>query len=170
MWQSSRCSPPVSPPTPTPLAPLSADPPVDGAWTQGFFPGLLWLTLERERLIKGSLPWPYTTDEVQSMAREWQGSFRKHARKAINHDQGFRYASSYGRDLKLTGNEDCKPVLIEAADSLWDRYDPKVCPPWQRCCREMSLSWPVVFPPATCSLRSHVSLTYRLAASAPGTP
>lgn len=60
------------------------------------------------------------------MAREWQASFRKHARKAINHDQGFRFASSYGRELKLTGNEECKEVLIEAADSLWDRYDPKV--------------------------------------------
>lgn len=115
-------------PRPLPYLPRNAraNTPVDKAWTQGFFPGLLWLTLERERLIKGSLPWPYTTDDLESMAREWQASFRKHARTAINHDQGFRFASSYGRELKLTGNEECKTVLIEAAESLWDRYDPKV--------------------------------------------
>lgn len=65
-------------------------------------------------------------DDVQAMARRWQAAFRRHARDAINHDQGFRFACSYGRDLALTGHEPCKEVLVEAADSLWDRYDPKV--------------------------------------------
>lgn len=110
--------------------------PVNKAWTQGFFPGLLWLYLERERLLSGSLPWPYTVEDLESMAREWQAGFRQHARKAINHDQGFRFASSFGRDLKLTGEQSNKEVLVEAAESLWDRYDPKVSAAAQRRCGE----------------------------------
>lgn len=96
------------------------------AWTQGFFPGLLWLLVERERLVPGFLPSAYSVEDLEEMARTWQQGFRQHARKAINHDQGFRFATSFGRDFKLTGEESNKEVLIEAADSLWDRYDPKV--------------------------------------------
>lgn len=74
-------------------------------WTQGFFPGSIWLVAERERLLPGSLERArgstntsgYTLAEVESAARRWQGCFRHQTRPAINHDQGFRFQPCYGR-------------------------------------------------------------------------
>ncbi|KAL1413228.1 hypothetical protein Q8F55_000981 [Vanrija albida] len=100
---------------------------IDVAWTQGFFPGLLWLLVERERLVPGTLAAAgYTEEEVVALARRWQGSFRHMARHAINHDQGFRFQLPFGRDLALTGDKSTVAVLVEAADSLVDRYDDAV--------------------------------------------
>lgn len=71
---------------------------MDTAWTQGFFPGLLWLLVEREALSPGTLSAAgYDVDEVIGLARKYQSSFRHLARYAINHDQGFRFQLSYGR-------------------------------------------------------------------------
>lgn len=71
---------------------------MEHAWTQGFFPGLLWLLIERERLLPGTLAAAgYTVEQVQDLARQYQASFRHMARHAANHDQGFRFQTCYGR-------------------------------------------------------------------------
>lgn len=67
------------------------------AWTQGFFPGLLWLLVERNRLLPGSIEALYSEDEIIQYARKYQDSFKFLARPSINHDQGFRFQLSYGK-------------------------------------------------------------------------
>jgi hypothetical protein len=67
------------------------------AWTQGFFPGLLWLLIERERLEPGTLGAGYTEQEIMHLARRYQDGFESMKRPAENHDQGFRFQLSFGR-------------------------------------------------------------------------
>lgn len=100
---------------------------VSNGWTQGFFPGSLWLIAERERLAPGSLKAAgYSLPAVEDLARRWQSSFRHQTRPALNHDQGFRFQPCYGREFEFYGTDDARHALIEAAESLVDRYDGKV--------------------------------------------
>lgn len=69
---------------------------VENSWTQGFFPGLIWLLVERRRLLPESVESTYTEEELIALARRWQESFRHLARPSTNHDQGFRFQLSYG--------------------------------------------------------------------------
>ncbi|WVQ93573.1 hypothetical protein IAU59_000648 [Kwoniella sp. CBS 9459] len=96
------------------------------SWTYGFFPGLLWLLAERADLDPSSIDSHFSKEDLIKLARRWQADFKKYARPAENHDQGFRFQLSYGRDYVLTGDEEAKRVLIEAAESLLDRYDERV--------------------------------------------
>lgn len=73
---------------------------VESSWTQGFFPGLLWLLVERERLLGPDvLAEGYRSTDIISLARLWQDSFKHLARPAENHDQGFRFQLSFGRSV-----------------------------------------------------------------------
>ncbi|WVQ83740.1 hypothetical protein IAT38_005884 [Cryptococcus sp. DSM 104549] len=99
---------------------------VETSWTQGFFPGLVWLLEERRRLLPGAVEKSYSDAELVRLARRYQESFKHMAKVAINHDQGFRFQLCYGMDYALTGDEDAKRVMIEAADSLVDLYTPAV--------------------------------------------
>ncbi|WRT63807.1 uncharacterized protein IL334_000732 [Kwoniella shivajii] len=92
------------------------------AWTQGFFPGLIWLLAERAELDKSTINPHYRKEELIRLARRWQADFKYLARPSTNHDQGFRFQLSYGRDYNMTGDEEAKKVLIEASESLVDRY------------------------------------------------
>ncbi|KIR71930.1 glycosyl hydrolase family 88 [Cryptococcus deuterogattii CA1014] len=96
------------------------------SWTQGFFPGLLWLVEERRRLLPEAVEPSYPDKEIMRLARRYQESFKFLAKKAINHDQGFRFQLCYGMDFALTGDEEAKRVLIDAADSLVELYTPEV--------------------------------------------
>jgi hypothetical protein len=70
---------------------------VETAWTQGFFPGLLWLLVERRRIAPDTVELSYKEEEIISYARKYQDSFKFLARPSINHDQGFRFQLSYGK-------------------------------------------------------------------------
>jgi hypothetical protein len=70
---------------------------VETAWTQGFFPGLLWLLVERQRIAPSTVESSYKEEEIISYARKYQESFKFLARPSINHDQGFRFQLSYGK-------------------------------------------------------------------------
>jgi hypothetical protein len=59
--------------------------PVATGWTQGFFPGELWLLVERKRLLQDSVP--YSEEELVNLARRWQEPIKTVAYPAINHDQ-----------------------------------------------------------------------------------
>lgn len=65
-------------------------------------------------------------DEIITLARTWQESFKWMARPSRNHDQGFRFQLSFGKDWELTGREEAREVLLVAAESLMDRYSPEV--------------------------------------------
>lgn len=71
--------------------------PVATSWTQGFFPGLLWLLEERRRLLPEAVEPSYSDKEILRLARRYQESFKFLAKEAINHDQGFRFQLCYGK-------------------------------------------------------------------------
>jgi hypothetical protein len=82
-------------------------------WTSGFFPGCLWCLYE----LTGDTKWKVwgekctgTLDSVQYLS--W------------HHDVGFMIGTSYGNRLRLTGNEACRKVIIQAARSLSTRFRP----------------------------------------------
>ncbi|WOO79141.1 Unsaturated glucuronyl hydrolase [Vanrija pseudolonga] len=101
---------------------------VETSWTQGFFPGLLWLLVERRRLARDTVYWGYNEDRIAHLAHRFQDGFRHMATDAFNHDQGFRFQLSYGKGLELEGSKDtdARQAVIEAADSLVARYDDNV--------------------------------------------
>lgn len=69
----------------------------ESAWTQGFFPGLIWLLVERRRIAPESIDPAYTEEELIRLARKYQEGFEFMKRPASNHDQGFRFQLSYGK-------------------------------------------------------------------------
>lgn len=76
----------------------STDQPVKTAWIQGFLPGLLWLLVESLSLHPTLVHPRYTQEQIIELARKWQDSFRWMACPSRNHDQGFRFQLSFGKD------------------------------------------------------------------------
>lgn len=84
-------------------------------WTEGFFPGLCWDL------------YSYTKDEEFKKAAEFfQAKFEDHKLRTTNHDLGFVFNDSYGKGYRLSKNEAYKDVLIEASNSLIQRFNPTV--------------------------------------------
>ncbi|NQU54895.1 MAG: glycoside hydrolase family 88 protein, partial [Bacteroidetes bacterium] len=80
-------------------------------WTSGFFPGSMWYLNE----LTGDEKWKtlgikYTEalDQVQYLTNL--------------HDVGFMIGCSYGNGLRLSGNEEYKQVIVQAAKSLSTRF------------------------------------------------
>ena len=93
------------------------------SWTSGFFAGNLWymyaLTNDNKwktEAIKSTLP----LDTIQY----WNG----------NHDVGFMMYCSYGNGLKFANLQQFKPILIQTAKSLCERYNDttKAIQSWNR--------------------------------------
>lgn len=82
-------------------------------WTSGFFPGSLWYLYE----LTGDEKWiePAT---IQTEALDTIQYFTN------NHDVGFMIGCSYGNALRLTGKEEYKEIIIQAARSLSTRFNP----------------------------------------------
>ncbi len=84
-------------------------------WTSGFFPGSLWMMYQ------------YTNDEqFKEAAIRWTEALNEIQNYTGSHDVGFIINCSYGNGIKLTGNEDYKPVMVQAAKSLSTRYNENV--------------------------------------------
>ncbi len=82
-------------------------------WTSGFFPGSLWYMYELtndEKWVAEAQKITESLDTVQYL--KW------------HHDVGFMVYCSYGNGYRLTGNEDYKKVIIQAAKSLSTRFRP----------------------------------------------
>lgn len=83
-------------------------------WTSGFYPGILWYLYE------------YTQDDYWKKNAETVTAFLEQQQYNTNdHDIGFRISCSYGKGYKLTHNESYKKVIIQSAQSLCTRYNPK---------------------------------------------
>lgn len=84
-------------------------------WTSGFFPGSLMflyeLTSEKQFLDK---------------ALEWVKYVEKEKYNDRTHDMGFKVNCSFGNALKLTNNEAYAKVMVESANTLITRFNPKV--------------------------------------------
>ena len=82
-----------------------------GDWTSGFYPGVLWYMFE----MTGDESW-----KVKATA--YTKTLEKEQYNAGNHDVGFRMFCSYGNALRLTGDEEYIPVLVQSARTLISRY------------------------------------------------
>ncbi len=84
------------------------------SWTSGFFPGLLWQLYD------------YTgEDRWKGAARRWTLPLEPLSRwEETNHDMGFRIFCSFGKAFRLTGDPYYKEVVLEAAGTLADLYNP----------------------------------------------
>src|SRR5689334_5000962 len=83
-------------------------------WRSGFYPAALWRSYERTRR-PGWRP----------RAEAWQAGL---ASETTPHDTdlGFKLFDTYGVGYQLTGDPSYKQVVLQAADTLARRYNPKV--------------------------------------------
>jgi unsaturated chondroitin disaccharide hydrolase len=84
-------------------------------WMEGFFPGICWYLYD----FSGD-------DEFKKAAIYFQSQFEEHKTLTNHHDLGFIFNNSYGHGFRFTGDESQKKVMIEAANSLAQRYIPNV--------------------------------------------
>lgn len=82
-------------------------------WTEGFFPGSLWYLFEETE-----------KEYFKNEAINFQELFLKHQFVTTNHDLGFIFNSSYGNGYRLTGSEEMRKVILNAANSLITRFNP----------------------------------------------
>ncbi|WP_297086622.1 glycoside hydrolase family 88 protein [uncultured Draconibacterium sp.] len=84
-------------------------------WTEGFFPGTLWYVYASTNETK-----------YKEAAEYFQNKFIEHRHLTTNHDLGFVFNDSFGAGYQLTGNEEYKQVLIDAGNSLIQRFNSTV--------------------------------------------
>lgn len=84
-------------------------------WTEGFFPGICW------QLYNYSGEKKY-----EEAAIYFQNKFADHRFLTINHDLGFVFNNSFGSGFRLTKDAENKQAMIDAANSLIQRYNPTV--------------------------------------------
>jgi hypothetical protein len=92
---------------------LDLVPPDD--WTSGFFPGSLWLLHE----LSG-------VSETAAAARRFTDRLAAVPGMKHTHDLGFMVGCSYGHAWRLQGAESDAAALVEAAESLAERFDPRL--------------------------------------------
>ena len=86
-----------------------------GDWTSGFFPGELWYLYE------------YTGKEsFRTAAEDMTERLRGEQFNTSTHDVGFMIGCSFGNAYRLTGREDYRAVLENAALSLCTRFNPEI--------------------------------------------
>ena len=83
-------------------------------WRSGFFPGSVWYLYE----LTGD-------STLLPLARKYTESLYEARQLKWHHDIGFIINCSYGNAFRLSGNEDYKAVMIEAAQSLCTRFREK---------------------------------------------
>jgi unsaturated chondroitin disaccharide hydrolase len=83
------------------------------AWTQGFFPGLLWLMYEQDQ-----------DPSWKTLAQSWTRPLEIQKTNTLTHDLGFKFMLSFGHEYRLTGDPADREVLLTAARSLATRFDP----------------------------------------------
>jgi hypothetical protein len=82
-----------------------------GDWTSGFYPGTLWYMYELSGM-----------KEFRELATAYTWLLEEQQTNGSNHDVGFRMYCSFGNALRLTGDAEIKPVLIQSAKTLIARY------------------------------------------------
>ena len=83
-------------------------------WTAGFYAASLWRTYERTR----DPAW-------LKRAQTWQAGLASET-KHDNTDLGFKLFDTYGVGYQLTGDASYKKVVLDAAGTVAQRYDPDV--------------------------------------------
>ncbi len=90
---------------------------VNKGWTEGFWPGMLWLAYQ-------------VTDDIKyrTVAEQSVNSFAERMDNRVNvdfHDMGFLFGLSCVMAYMLTGNEKARTYALKSADCLANRYQEK---------------------------------------------
>ena len=90
-------------------------------WRSGFFPGTVWYLYELTG-DKSLLP----------IAQKYTKAIENAKKLNWHHDVGFIIECSFGNGLRLTGNQEYKEIIVEAARSLSTRFrkNPKIIQSW----------------------------------------
>jgi rhamnogalacturonyl hydrolase YesR len=84
-------------------------------WTSGFPAGSFWLLYE------------FTEDPAwREAAEERTAALAAQRTRTDTHDLGFIVNNTFGAGLRITGNDEYASVVIDAAESLASRFDPRV--------------------------------------------
>lgn len=86
-----------------------------GAWTAGFYPGCLWLAYQ----LSNDRFWI-------DAAKKYTEALEDQQYDTGSHDIGFMMLNSYGNGFKSTNNAQYKDIILQSAQSLATRYNPKV--------------------------------------------
>ena len=84
-------------------------------WTSGFYAGTLWDLYDDTR-----------DDAFADAARRWTALVEPEKTNGRTHDMGFKIMPSVGAAFRLTEDPAYRAVLVEAADTLLTRFDPRV--------------------------------------------
>ena len=82
-------------------------------WTSGFFPGSLWYMYD----LTGNPYWKEKAVRHTEILEEVKYNTK-------HHDTGFMIGCSYGNGLRLSGKEEYKDIIVQAARSLSSRFHP----------------------------------------------
>lgn len=84
-------------------------------WTSGFYPGSMWYAYE------------LTGDEnMKARAAQFTNLLYPIREYKGTHDLGFMMNCSYGNALRLAPADSIKAILVQTADNLAGRFDPKI--------------------------------------------
>ncbi|UCD39061.1 MAG: glycoside hydrolase family 88 protein [Fidelibacterota bacterium] len=86
-----------------------------GSWVSGWFPGCLWRIYE------------WNSDATwRRWAESWTAGLEESKYNTNTHDVGFIIFCSFGNGYRLTGREEYREVIIQAARSLATRFHARV--------------------------------------------
>jgi unsaturated chondroitin disaccharide hydrolase len=86
-----------------------------GSWVSGWFPGCLWYMYQ------------WTKHDIwRSRAEKWTDALENSQYKTNSHDVGFIIFCSFGNGYRLTGKNNYRDIIIQAASSLSTRYHSRV--------------------------------------------
>lgn len=87
----------------------------DNNWISGFFPGALWLVYEHNG-----------DTNYRVWAEQWMAAIAPQQFSTNTDDVGFVFNPSYGNGYRLTQKPEYQAVLLQAAESLTNRFNSKV--------------------------------------------
>ena len=86
-----------------------------GSWTSGFFSGSLWMLYQ----LTGN-------KDVLALARKETAKMSSVLEFPLSHDIGFQVNCSYGNAYRITGEQQYRHLIEEAAEALAGRFNPTV--------------------------------------------
>jgi unsaturated chondroitin disaccharide hydrolase len=90
-------------------------------WVSGFYPGALWYVYEFAKRRH----WP-DHEQWRQRADTWTVGLTEEQFTTTNHDLGFMIMDSFGHAFRLTGEARYKAVVLQAAQSLGQRFSSQV--------------------------------------------
>lgn len=84
-------------------------------WTEGFWSGVCWMLYDHTG-----------QEEWKKAAISSQKIFLQHKDLTTDHDLGFIFNNSYGKAYAITGEEAYKQVVLDASESLIQRFNSNV--------------------------------------------